>query len=115
MFTYWRHFLFNFPERDLYLYVAYCDLLDNVIAPSSQESFISREDVNSFNLLQDDSYLGSFEEIGLSTVFFEYPAGSDFLIEYYRSQIESIEWVIWITTYMSFDRLSITSIQLSQE
>ncbi|XP_053386553.1 uncharacterized protein LOC123538400 [Mercenaria mercenaria] len=83
--------LVRYSEKDLYIYVAYCDFLDYVVGPSSTEPFVSTEDINAFNLLHDDSYIGSIREMGLSSVLNRSPVVLGNLVANYSAKIESFE------------------------
>lgn len=80
----------TFAEKDLYIYVAYLGLKENTIRYSETEAVLSIEDSNSFNMLQDESYLIFLQEY-TNSILKERPMSLSNVLTYYRGQIEYID------------------------
>lgn len=81
--------LVRYSERYLYIYVAYLDYQDGFVLPRAQEGRVAVEELNSFNLLQDDSYIGILWEVGGAYDFLDFePKELSGLVSYYKGQFE---------------------------
>lgn len=109
--------LVRYSERYLYIYVVYLDLQDGVIG-SEPNSTIDIWKVNSFNLLNDDGYIGLlYKEGGLYNLLDSTPQLLQGLVTYFRGQTEAIQdntakFRIFVAPLVSQERIPVVSEQV---